>query len=70
MLSQKLWLTSRAREEDEEEAVDADDTAHDDEDERGPRKRAPVIQEISLPNLPNPAPTDGTVLSHIKKIQS
>jgi hypothetical protein len=34
-----------------------------DEDEKyQPTPAAPVIQEISLPNLPNPAPSDGMVL--------
>lgn len=32
-----------------------------DEDKRSQRSQAPVIQEISLPNLPNPAPSDRIV---------
>ena len=54
-------LTCRSREEEGEELGEGEDMAQED-DVKGQRKRAPVIQEISLPNLPNPAPTDGMVL--------
>lgn len=52
---------SRKRSRDESELFD-DEVAADEEtryDENAQRKRAPVVQEQSLPNLPNPAPSDG-----------
>lgn len=45
---------------------DIEDVAVEEEamlDESMQQSRAPVIQEQSLPNLQNPAPTDGKVTS-------
>jgi RNA polymerase-associated protein LEO1 len=53
--------SSRKRSRAESELFD-DEIAADDEtryDEHAQRKRAPVVQEQSLPNLSNPAPSDG-----------
>ena len=49
------------RSRDERDASEDEEMAFDDEEERQ-EEYAPVIQEYSLPNLPNPAPTDGMVV--------
>ena len=58
-----LAEADNCRSRDEREASEDEEMALDD-DEAPQVEYAPVITEYSLPNLPNPAPTDGKVAQH------
>ena len=59
MLAKMTFDHFRSR--DERDASEDEEMALDNDEERQD-EYAPVIQEYSLPNLPNPAPTDGLVV--------